>query len=82
MPGAEPRTRSIEKELRSRIQTEAMRRMQLLSDSDLVRTLDLLPIGVEVLKQRQTWSLDEAIRVAEQLGIEVKLEVVSDDESG
>ncbi|MCL4685665.1 hypothetical protein KJ059_13055 [Myxococcota bacterium] len=56
--------------------------MQLLSDSDLVRTLDLLPIGVEVLKQRQTWSLDEAIRVAEQLGIEVKLEVVSDDESG
>lgn len=82
MPGAESRTRSIEKELRSRIQTEAMRRMQLLSDSDLVRTLDLLPIGVEVLKQRQTWSLDEAIRVAEQLGIEVKLEVVSDDESG
>lgn len=82
MPGAEPRTRSIENEIRSRIQSEAMRRMQLLSESDLVRTLDLLPIGVEVLKQRQTWSLDEAIRVAEQLGIEVKFEVVSDDECG
>jgi len=56
--------------------------MQLLSDTDLAQTLDLLPLGVEILRQRERWSLEEAIRVAEQLGIKVRVEIVSDDGNG
>lgn len=80
MMSAEPRR--LENEIRSRIQSEAVHRMQLLSDAELARILDLLPVGVEVLKQRQTWSLEEAIRVGEQLGIEVRVEIVPADERG
>ncbi len=77
-----PESRPLANEIRSRIRSEALRRMQLLSDTDLAQTLDLLPLGVEILRQRERWSLEEAIRVAEQLGIKVRVEIVSDDGNG
>jgi hypothetical protein len=38
----------------------------------------LFPIGATMLRQRGAWSLAVATEVAETLGVELKLEIVSD----
>lgn len=76
------RPRPIEDEIRIRIQAEAVRRMQTLSEEAIAAKLDLLPIGVTALLRRKRWSLEEALRVAERLGMKVHVEVEAADDGG
>lgn len=46
-----------------------------MSVDELADRLDLLPSGVRMLMERTVWPLEESVRVADRLGIHVKLEV-------
>ena len=69
-----------EDRIRNEIQAAVLREIERrqLSDDDLARQLGLFPIGATMLRQRGAWSLAVAIEVAEKLGVELKLEIVSD----
>jgi hypothetical protein len=47
-----------------------------VTPDQLAERLGLLPVGAEVLLARDEWSLDTALRIAEAVGLEVKLEIV------
>ena len=46
-----------------------------MSVDELAHKLDLLPSGVRMLIERKAWPLEESVRVADTLGINVTLEV-------
>lgn len=63
------------------IRAEILRRLEEAgSEEELARSLDMLPAGVTVLRRRTQWSLEEALRVADRLGLRVRVEVLRDEQ--
>jgi hypothetical protein len=50
-----------------------------LTKEQLADKLGILPVGAEVLLAREDWSLDTAFRVAEAVGLEIKVSVEPGD---
>ena len=72
---AQPSPRELElgRELRSLAIAEIDRRN--LTTADLAESLSMLPIGIEMLLQRTVWPIEIGIRVAEAIGVNVRLEM-------
>lgn len=71
---------ATEDQIRNTIQAAVLREIsrRRLSDDDLAHCLGLLPIGATMFRERHAWPLADAIWAAEKLGVELKVEVVSD----
>lgn len=46
-----------------------------MSDEQLAERLSFLPISAQLLRERETWPLDVAVRVAAALGLQIHVEV-------
>lgn len=63
----------VQKTLRELVKSEIDKRQ--LSVDDVAKTLDLLPSGAQALLERQVWSIETALRVAERLWVDMEIEI-------
>ena len=64
-----------EKSLSQQIQRAALYQILLhkYDEKTLAKKLDILPIGAKNLLERKSWSIREAIQVAEALGLRMQI---------
>jgi len=65
----------VQRKLQDLVRSNIQKRQ--LSVADIARELNLLPSGAQALLERQVWSIETALRVAERLGLDVEIEVRS-----
>lgn len=46
-----------------------------IEKNDIAKQLNLLPVGLEVLLEREEWRLDTIFRIAEAVGLEIEVSV-------
>jgi plasmid maintenance system antidote protein VapI len=63
----------VQRQLRTEVEKEINRRR--LSKTKLAKKLDLLPSGAQALMEREVWSIETAIRVAQCLNIKMHFEL-------
>lgn len=74
---------STSEQIRREIQAEVMKRLREAgTEAELAAHLGMLPAGVAVLRRRTQWSLEEALRVADRLGLRVTVQVVPNEQRG
>lgn len=83
MPTITRESQSASEQIGREIQAEVMRRLKEAgSEEELAKHLGMLPAGVAVLRRRTNWSLEEALKVADRLGLRVRVEVVRGEQRG
>jgi predicted XRE-type DNA-binding protein len=65
----------VQRKLQDQVRNNIQKRK--LSVQDIARELNLLPSGAQALLERQVWSIETTLRVAERLGLDVEIEVRS-----
>jgi hypothetical protein len=67
---------AISRQIRHEVDAEILR--QQLTDDNLAGRLNMLPSGVAVLRSRETWPIETALRMALALGMKVHFRTSND----